>query len=583
MSKYAIKIENIGKKYKLFDKNIDKVFDAFGLSKMLFWRDRVYQEIWALQNINVEISKGERLGIIGSNGAGKSTLLQIITGNVFPTEGSFEINGKLQALMYIGSGFHPEFTGRENIRASLGMQGEHSDKIRELENDIIEFAELNAYIDQPVKTYSAGMYTRLAFSTATAIDPEILIVDEVLGAGDSYFASKCLERMIKLTKDSGAAVLFVSHDLQSVLRLCNKCIWLEHGKIIAEGSPMEVIKEYSKYSQALTERRLNKKNNKFIESRDAILKLDNKIDTFYIWFMANQQSLPGFQLNEISIWEDDKVVDTFDIGREVDKHTSGKCTAVVDAESNWIEPTYDHEGNLGRGLRNSTTGPTKGLITLFLNAYRKDAKYKIKIVGLGPTDGSLDITMFDGNKHHKIATIESENIKKSFAVNSELPSLENIGVPILSRWVGNRQLIIEKISLQGADGNDHSVFTSGMPMRILILGRALIRGVFSVIFNVVIYRMDGVRVSCHISEAYIIEANGGDGIVAELNLGNLNLGNGHYTISAALYKKLDGQLLDNPEVYDLLDRSYEFKVDGCLPVDQSIFHHSNRWVIQDTK
>jgi lipopolysaccharide transport system ATP-binding protein len=244
MSDLAIHLENVGKLYKLYRHNIDKVLDAFGINRWLFWRKDIYQGFWALRGLDLEVKKGERLGIIGRNGAGKSTLLKIITGNITPTEGVVRVRGRIQALLELGTGFHPEFTGRRNIWASLAYQGFSPAQIREKEEEVIDFAELEEFIDQPVKTYSAGMYARLAFATATVIDPEILIIDEVLGAGDAYFAGKCVERMRRLTEDSGATVLFVSHDLGSVQRLCGRAIWIDRGRLVQDGEPLAIIKSY---------------------------------------------------------------------------------------------------------------------------------------------------------------------------------------------------------------------------------------------------------------------------------------------------------------------------------------------------
>lgn len=218
----AIEINGLGKMYKLYKNNSDKYKDAF---KLNFFKKDYYKEFWALRDINISINKGERVGLIGHNGAGKSTLLKTIIGRISPTEGSVRVNGKIQALLELGTGFHPEFTGRENIKAALMLVGCSYKQIDEMMDGIIDFAELEEYIDQPVKTYSAGMYARLAFSTATAIKPELLIIDEVLGAGDAYFSGKCVERMRSLTMDSGATVLFVSHDLASVQAICDRVIW----------------------------------------------------------------------------------------------------------------------------------------------------------------------------------------------------------------------------------------------------------------------------------------------------------------------------------------------------------------------
>ncbi len=240
----AIEITDLGKMYKLYRWAPDRVIDAFGLNRLMFWRKTYYQAFWAVRGLDLSVRRGERLGIIGRNGAGKSTLLKIIAGNVSPSEGSVKVNGRIQALLELGTGFHPEFTGRQNIRASLAYQGFSPAQIREKEEEIIDFAELESFIEQPIKTYSAGMHARLAFSTATSIEPDILIIDEVLGAGDAYFAGKCLERMRKLTEKWGATVLFVSHDLGSVQRLCERVVWIDRGQVLKDGSPVEVTKAY---------------------------------------------------------------------------------------------------------------------------------------------------------------------------------------------------------------------------------------------------------------------------------------------------------------------------------------------------
>ena len=176
----AIQLHDLGKMYTLFRRPADKVFHALGLDRWMFWQRSVYQEFWALRGINLEVRAGERVGIIGQNGAGKSTLLKLMTGGVTATEGTIRVRGRIQALLELGTGFHPEFSGRQNLRASLALNGLTPRQISQKENGIIDFAELEDFIDQPLRTYSAGMYARLAFSTATAVEPEILIIDEVL-------------------------------------------------------------------------------------------------------------------------------------------------------------------------------------------------------------------------------------------------------------------------------------------------------------------------------------------------------------------------------------------------------------------
>lgn len=238
--KSIISIEGVSRLYKRYRHPRDRVLEALGIKMP----GSSYDEFWALRDINIQINQGERIGLIGRNGAGKSTLLNIVCGQLQPTTGRAVVRGKVQALMELGTGFHPEFSGRQNVISSLAYQSVTGAQARAMLDEIIDFSELDDFIDQPVKTYSAGMYARLAFSTATAIRPEVLIIDEILGAGDAYFNAKCTERMRRLTEDTGATVLFVSHDISSVQALCTRAIWLEKGGIRMEGDTFGVSKSY---------------------------------------------------------------------------------------------------------------------------------------------------------------------------------------------------------------------------------------------------------------------------------------------------------------------------------------------------
>jgi ABC-type polysaccharide/polyol phosphate transport system ATPase subunit len=240
MSDIAITIDRVSRMFKRYRAPRYRIMEALGLPLPR----NAYDEFWALRDISLAVRRGERIGLIGRNGAGKSTLLNIICGRLRPTSGSVVARGDIQALMELGTGFHPEFTGRENIIASLSYQGLTGRAARQRVDEIIDFSELEDFIDQPVKVYSAGMYARLAFSTATAMEPNILIIDEVLGAGDAYFAGKCTDRMRRLTEESGATVLFVSHDISSVQLLCQRAIWLERGQVHMTGNTLEVSKAY---------------------------------------------------------------------------------------------------------------------------------------------------------------------------------------------------------------------------------------------------------------------------------------------------------------------------------------------------
>jgi lipopolysaccharide transport system ATP-binding protein len=207
------------------------------------------KEFWALEDVSFELNRGEAFGIIGANGAGKSTILKLITGIMKPTSGRIELNGRLSALIEVGAGFHPDLTGRENIYLNgtiLGMRRVEIDRKFEA---IVEFSGLADFIDTPVKRYSTGMYARLGFSVAAHVDPDILIVDEVLSVGDIVFQNRCLEKMNDIIR-SGATVIFVSHNLRAIAELCPRSILLEHGKVTAAGPSQEVLKAYLEMSSA---------------------------------------------------------------------------------------------------------------------------------------------------------------------------------------------------------------------------------------------------------------------------------------------------------------------------------------------
>lgn len=242
----AIRFDSVSKIYRLHGSQSDQLIDVLGLKRFGFRTRTPAREFAALSDISLEVPRGHRIGIVGRNGAGKTTLLKLICGNFAATQGEVEVNGTVQALMNIGLGFHPEYTGRENVQASLQYNGLEREEYREAMNGIIEFCELGDFLDQPFKTYSLGMQARLMFAAATAIRPDILIVDEVLGAGDAYFVAKSKSRVEKLV-NSGCTMLLVSHSMQQVLELCDEALWLDQGRIRLQGPAFEVVKAYEAY------------------------------------------------------------------------------------------------------------------------------------------------------------------------------------------------------------------------------------------------------------------------------------------------------------------------------------------------
>src|SRR5215213_3172125 len=241
-----LQLKKVSKKYRI-RRELDG--NASVLRKLLSIRKR-REDFWALKDISFDVQRAEALGIIGHNGAGKSTILKLLSRITTPTNGEIMINGRLSALIEVGSGFHPELTGRENIYLNGSILGMMRREITKKLESIVEFAELRQFIDTPVKRYSSGMYVRLGFSIAAHLDPDILLLDEVLAVGDAAFQQKCIQRIIELKK-SGTTIVFISHDLRAVQKLCDRVVLLKSGQIEADGEPAETIAFYESSSRNL--------------------------------------------------------------------------------------------------------------------------------------------------------------------------------------------------------------------------------------------------------------------------------------------------------------------------------------------
>ena len=261
MSDIVIKAENLGKKYiighqaqrggytALRDVMMQSARTLWNKTKDLATGKPVIQgdtleEVWALQDVNFEIRRGEAVGIIGRNGAGKSTLLKILSRITEPSTGRVTIKGRVASLLEVGTGFHPELTGRENIYLNGTILGMTRVEIKKKFDEIVTFAEVEKYLDTPVKRYSSGMYVRLAFAVAAHLEPEILVVDEVLAVGDAAFQRKCLGKMGEVSTNQGKTVIFVSHNMFAISRLCSRTILLDLGKITAQGQTAQILKHY---------------------------------------------------------------------------------------------------------------------------------------------------------------------------------------------------------------------------------------------------------------------------------------------------------------------------------------------------
>lgn len=292
----AIEVRDLCKKYYLYANPQDRFKENFSITKKIYHKEKK-----ALDNINFSVEKGECVGIIGTNGSGKSTLLKIITGVLTPTSGTVFVDGKVSALLELGAGFNPEYTGIENIFLNGRMMGYSRSEMEQKMDDILSFADIGEYIHQPVKTYSSGMFARLAFSVAISVEPEILIVDEALSVGDIFFQNKCFKKFDEL-KQKGTTILLVSHDLESIKSMASRALWIEQGEQKMYGDKIDVCNQYAKS--------ILLKNNKFASDIS-----ENKHDTYeikkfdlsdYPAVLTNNQNLTNENVRILSCFVEDK-------------------------------------------------------------------------------------------------------------------------------------------------------------------------------------------------------------------------------------------------------------------------------------
>jgi lipopolysaccharide transport system ATP-binding protein len=585
MSDVAVRLQSLGKMYKLYRRPGDKVWDALGINRWLFWRKDYYQEFWALRDLNLNIQKGERIGIIGRNGAGKSTLLKIISENIAATEGTVVVNGCIQALLELGTGFHPEFTGRQNIRAFLAYQGLSPAGIRDKEEDIVEFAELEEFIDQPIKTYSGGMYARLAFSTATTIEPDILIIDEILGAGDAYFTGKCLERMRRLTEDSGATVLFVSHDLGSVQRLCSRAIWIDRGRIRQDGEPLHVIKAYSAMTRREEEVRLKARDLKVLKKQAVLLDRHEDIyDKLLFHFVPadGKSSKERKRIYSLSLYVGEELVASIDVGSPLD-NSPDYLNYLMDAPGymSWGPSQKDEYGTYR--LYQSDKGRYRHAPFEF--SVPKSFSMESKRVRLNVTcrgEETLVVELYNGARYQEVGILRLGDYAAveipfsgvmAFSKSEKCPDLdEDLDTETSHLALADKQRDKDSQSEYGSGearitavrmlsdvDQEKRVFEVGEPMKLVMEFEAFEK-LSNPVFVFCAYLADGQVATQWIvpSEKLGKKSIYGKGSVT-FGVRKLLLGKASYVASAAIFKYLrsDGQ---EAECYHLLDRCMHFQV-----------------------
>jgi lipopolysaccharide transport system ATP-binding protein len=485
----------------------------------------------------------------------------------------------------------------------LALQALSSEQIREKEKEIVEFAELYEFIDQPLKTYSTGMQARLAFSTATAVEPELLIIDEVLGAGDAYFAGKCIGRMRKITEHSGATVLFVSHDLNSVQRLCNHTIWLDRGRIVMKGDSLDVIKAYTKFIQNIENTRLQAKNRKRFSNKYGYEHMDAYTEALVITFQLQGENNARCDIAEISLLRDGRIEETLKVGDTQDT-SFNHPSILVSQGGQWSEPLRFEEGyyrSLVKAPGTSKMVKGQALFYIYYLFDESNYEFRIRLRCINPSQMSAVISR-NGNpiKESHALKIAGRNwtcwtIKLDDLTNKNRESLDNespidkhpdfgrektthFNGPRIAKWSGEGSLVIEKVIIIGPDGNEQSIFEAGSSLTLSITFSAQSTGTYEIIPVAVLFTIDGIIVSNNPGPMTTVNMKVSDKEEFRLHFDKLNLGDGDYVFSVALYRELSS--FTQAVFYDLIDRSYQFRVIDNPPFNNGIFKHPGKWILR---
>ena len=572
MSEFAIELEDVSKRYRLFRNGRWRILDVLGLHVPR----NVYHDFWALQDISLSVPSGQRFGIIGRNGAGKSSLLKIIAGLIKPTEGKVSVKGNVQTLMELGTGFHPEFTGRQNVFAALALAGVTGRDAQARFDDIVDFAELEGFIDSPLKTYSSGMQARLAFSVATTFKPEILIIDEILSVGDAYFAGKCFERMSKLTREQGATVLYVSHDLSSVQAACDRVVWLKRGRVFQDGDPLSVVMAYYKEVQDEENRRLRTAARQPGEEtrRSPGMRLKDWMTLrFRLVVEGGVFNNPGHKIREVRLCRDHEVLCTIGVGTANDSQqlTPGHLLDVHDGC--WSRPLQDQEG----WFRLLTQGPNGvGQASLQVSfpdtAHSVSVPLTLEIRADASTGATVSVELDEAGGRHWLGTLVPEqewhrfDLPRTVELSRERLQTPSSGGDLPEQHAtGNpetefREAKIEAVRFLNSKGQSVFGITEGDEL-VIEIDYDAVRPVDSPIFAVSIYLLDG-KALCR-----ALSTQGGQLASPVVGKGKVRFlfrpfyaGPGEYVMTAEIFKRLNLAKAEQPEIYDRHDRAYRFRV-----------------------
>jgi lipopolysaccharide transport system ATP-binding protein len=582
----AIRAVDLKKVYRLYAKPAYRFLDMFG---MLGRKAGAYTEHAALDGVNLEIRRGEKVAIIGRNGAGKSTFLKLVTGVIQPTAGTLQVALDVHALLQIGTGFHPDFTGRENVRAYLAQLGLSGAEAAHRCEDAIAFAELEEYIDQPVKVYSTGMAMRLMFAASTAITPDLLVLDEILGVGDAYFAQKSYERMRELCDRNGSTLLLVTHDIYSATRMCNRVIWLERGTVAMDGAAAEVVEAYAESIRAQEEHRLRMKK----QAQLTVASAPGIQPPVLVEVQASSHHLQPCPVyfNRIALMNGPNVITELPLGDADDPQTGG--SQVVEEGSAWGEPV-EWQGRRARPMLHygspfhKVTGAlalppelpsTDGGLTLRLDYWSDEpCELRVRCFQDGrPADLGRFTTDAARWSTHAVAYSPLADAHTAAAlIPSEAPVLQGSGA-----------IVITQVAMVDQAGAETHTVRHGEEVTFRIHYRIRKKGLRekAQVF-IVVSRNTIERICKFMTDALCFDENSADSGIIEMRLPKMMLGTGQYSVAAQIatagYIEQDSKKFFSidPDVYHCIMYALEFTVmDAGWIGDGTIFEGDGQWSI----
>ena len=588
VSDVAIQAAELTKVYRLYARPAYRFLDMFGLLKA---KPGAFTEHTALAGINLEIRRGEKVAIIGRNGAGKSTFLKLVTNVIQPTSGSLRVVGDVHALLQIGTGFHPDFTGRENVRAYLAQLGLSGAEAARRCEDAIAFAELEEYIDQPVKVYSTGMAMRLMFAASTAITPDLLVLDEVLGVGDAYFAQKSYERMRELCDRNGSTLLLVTHDIYSATRMCERVIWLERGAVAMDGGAADVVKAYAESIRGQEEHRLRMKK----QSQLAAATADARRDGAGPLLLEIQASSSRLQpcpvyFSGITLVRDGAVVAALPVAERAGDQPRG--SHLVEEGSAWGEPV-EWRGRAARPMLNygSPFHKVAGVFALPPDV-APDSNLTLRLDYWSDEPCDLRVRCYRGELVEDLGTLSTAGGEWQTYAAAYAPTLDahrsDALIPSESPFVqGSGAIVIDSFEMIGASGAGTHTVQHGEEVAFRIAYRIRKKGLRerAQVF-IVVSRNNIERVCKFMTDGLCFdEARASEGAI-EMRVPKMMLGAGQYSVAVQIAAQ--GYIEQgstkffsvDPDVYHCIMYALDFTVIDAGWIGQgTIFEGEGEWTM----